>query len=622
MAAETILVVDDAREIRELVADIILRPSGYTILQAESGAEALETAARQRPDLIISDIKMPGVTGLDLARAVQQEWPGLPVILITAEGSEEIAQQALRAGVADYFIKPFDPDDLLRAVTRALARRVPAPAPAGGPEGEALLQHSRALAAELELERVGVQAAAAAAALTGAASAQLWLPDEAGQALSVRGSYPAESGPFSQPVPAAGSLPGQVLSSGQPVLAGGPEAELAPGVRVGAFLGVPVHGAEKVLGVLSVTQPLAGPALPEQAGRALDSLAGYTAAALENARRYAEVQAERRRLYAVLHEIADSVIVLDGAGRLVLLNQAGRDLFKVTRLNVIGQPLAEVVPHLELAALLENDRRSGEITLEDGRTLSVFVSPIATVGRAVVLHDITHLKELDRLKSEFVTTVSHDLRSPLTSILAYVSLMERVGPLNERQQEFMARARDNVQAMTALLTELLDLGQIEAGLDAQKEPLHIGGLVHRLVEERLIEARARSQALQVRVAPNLPLVLINAARLRQLLANLIDNALKYTPERGLIQVEVYPDGGFVILTVSDNGIGIPPADLPYIFDKFFRAGNTRGQYPGTGLGLAIVKSIIDQHGGRIWAHSQAGEGTTFTVMLPIAAKPA
>lgn len=464
MAVQTILIVDDARAIREFVADVILQPSGYRVLQAESGTEALETAAREHPDLIISDIKMPGLSGLDVARAVRQEWPDLPVILITAEGSEELAQQALRAGVSDYFIKPFDPEELLRAAQQALARA------------------------------------------------------EAAQA----------------------------------------------------------------------------------------------------ARHYAAAEAERARLFTILNEIEEGVLVLDDAGRLVLVNHAARRLFAVERLDVTGRPPAELFTHADLLAVLAGERRAEELILEDGRTLSAQLTPIANVGRVLVLHDITHLKELDRIKSDFVTTVSHDLRTPLTSILGYVSLLERVGPLNARQLEFVEQVRTSVQAMTALLTELLDLGRIEAGLETHKEVLHLSGLANRVVEERLPLARSRHQILHVRVSPNLPLVLVNPARLRQMLANLLDNALKYTPERGQVSLDVYAEGEFVVLAVTDSGIGIPPADQPFVFDKFFRASNTRGQYPGTGLGLSIVKSIVDQHGGRIWVDAHPGHGTTFTVMLPVA----
>jgi two-component system NtrC family sensor kinase len=203
-------------------------------------------------------------------------------------------------------------------------------------------------------------------------------------------------------------------------------------------------------------------------------------------------------------------------------------------------------------------------------------------------------------------------------MLGYVSLLERVGPLNERQQEFVAQLRANVQAMTALLTELLDLGRIEAGLDAQKEILPIAGLVLRVVEEFRSAARARGQMLHARVAPGLPPVPMNIVRLRQALMSLVDNALKYTPDKGQISLDVYAEGEFVVITVTDSGIGIPAADQPYIFDKFFRAANVRGKYPGAGLGLSIAKSIVDQHGGRLWVDSRPDAGSTFTLMLPSA----
>jgi two-component system NtrC family sensor kinase len=235
---------------------------------------------------------------------------------------------------------------------------------------------------------------------------------------------------------------------------------------------------------------------------------------------------------------------------------------------------------------------------------------------AVILQDITHLKELDRIKSDFVSTVSHDLRSPLTAILGYIELIERVGSTNKQQKEFIQRVELSVQNITALINDLLDLGRIEAGFDARMEIVPLPTLMTFTldgVRPRLVD---KSQSLVVDLPEQLPPLLGNPVRLRQMLANLIGNAHKYTQPGGEIRVVARAEGGQVIVQVIDNGPGIPLADQPYIFDKFYRASNIAPEVHGTGLGLAIVKSIVETHHGRIWVESTPGQGSRFTIVLP------
>jgi len=256
--------------------------------------------------------------------------------------------------------------------------------------------------------------------------------------------------------------------------------------------------------------------------------------------------------------------------------------------------------------------------LDDGRVFSAQVTPIPEVGQAVTMQDITYLKDLDRIKSDFVSTVSHDLRSPLTAILGYVELIERIGPVTEQQREFIHRVQMNVHNITSLINDLLDLGRIEAGFDARKEVLPLGGIVKYVVEELNEKIARKEQQLTVDIPDDLPTVLGNPGRMRQAVHNLLGNANRFTQKRGKIAVRARSEGSQVILEVGDNGPGIPPADQPHVFDKFYRGSNVPNDVPGTGLGLAIVKSIVENHQGRIWVASSLGKGTVFTLVLPIA----
>jgi two-component system NtrC family sensor kinase len=284
--------------------------------------------------------------------------------------------------------------------------------------------------------------------------------------------------------------------------------------------------------------------------------------------------------------------------------------------DVTGQPLRALIKSPELSDLLSRPKRASDIPLADGRTYSAHVTPIANVGRAVILLDVTQQKKLEKIKADFVTTVSHDLRSPLTAVLGYVNLLDRVGPLNEQQTEFIGQIRISVQQMNRLISDLLDLGKIEAGFDQQKETVDTDALIAQVLEDHAPQATAKQQTLTHDVRGPLPALFGNPFRLKQMLVNLIENSIKYTPEGGRVQLSAYAEGEFIVLVVSDTGIGIAPADLPYVFDKFYRSDAASLSQFGTGLGLSIVKSIVDNHEGRIWVNSRQGQGTTFTVMLP------
>ena len=167
-----------------------------------------------------------------------------------------------------------------------------------------------------------------------------------------------------------------------------------------------------------------------------------------------------------------------------------------------------------------------------------------------------------------------------------------------------------------MITDLLDLGRIEAGFDTQKEVTHLPLVLRYAVDGSRPRTEAKHLIVVVDVPDDLPPVLANPPRLRQVAANLIENAINYTPEGGTVTVKAHSDDGQLVISVSDTGIGIPLADQPYVFDKFYRAANARDDYTGTGLGLSIVKSIVENHNGRIWVDSKPGAGTTFTVVLP------
>jgi two-component system phosphate regulon sensor histidine kinase PhoR len=216
-----------------------------------------------------------------------------------------------------------------------------------------------------------------------------------------------------------------------------------------------------------------------------------------------------------------------------------------------------------------------------------------------------------------VSTVSHDLRSPLTTIKGFIQLLPKAGPLTSQQQEFSAKIVKSVDTITELIGDLLDIGKIEAGVGLEMDVCQMDAIISKVVEDFRSQAEAKRQRLNIELPPQLPPVLGNELRLGQVVANLVGNAIKYTPDEGLISVRANNSNGQIVVSVQDTGFGIPLADQPYVFDKFYRVQSEETDgISGTGLGLAIVKSVVERHNGRVWLESEPGVGSTFTFILP------
>jgi two-component system, OmpR family, phosphate regulon sensor histidine kinase PhoR len=324
---------------------------------------------------------------------------------------------------------------------------------------------------------------------------------------------------------------------------------------------------------------------------------------------------------AILDSATDGIMLLDEHACLRFINSSAIKILNLENKNLTGKPLTEL-PQVDLVEMLgrvsEARYQQDEITLNNGKVYYTKISSTPGKGTIVSMQDISHLKDLDRIKSDFVATVSHDLRSPLTAILGYTELIERVGTINDQQREFIRRIQFSTHNITNLVNDLLDLGRIEAGFDTQKEMVSLSSIARYALEGLRSRIEGKKQDVQLELKEPLPHVLGNPIRLRQMAGNLIGNAVKYTPPNGRIWVRVQSGDGMLIFQVQDTGPGVSPQEQPHIFNKFYRGTNFPPETPGTGLGLAIVKSIAENHQGRVWVDSSPGNGSTFTVVLPAA----
>jgi signal transduction histidine kinase len=517
-----ILVVDDSRHIREFVNEALTVREGFVILEAADGAQGLEIALAERPDLVMLDLEMPRLNGFQVVDALRAKDADIPIILITSHGSEAIAVEFFRQGVKDYLSKPFTADEMYAAIERAMKevrlRR----------ERDALTQHLAAINRELRqrvqemdiLYRVGKSVTSmlsreqllerildAIFYVIGAEEATLMLLDEeSGQLRTALHRQRVAGEPQQGNHRSAEELAADAAQKGEATM-------------TGAMLSAPLKLGDRVIGVLGLGNRVSEQPFSGHEQQLLLALADYAAIAIENARLYTEVQ------------------------------------------------------------------------------------------------------QADQAKSEFVSFVAHELRTPMTSIRGYADMLLKMDdPLSPPQAQFIHTIRSNVVRMQILVSDLQDISRIESGhLRLELQATALSDVLRDALQATQGQIEARSQKLTLNVVEGLPLVRADPARLTQILINLLSNAHKYTPEGGHIRVRAWREGDFVHCAVSDTGIGMSEEDQARLFTKFFRSENpVAREMPGTGLGLCIVKNLVELQGGEIAVESALNQGTTFAFTVPVA----
>lgn len=330
---------------------------------------------------------------------------------------------------------------------------------------------------------------------------------------------------------------------------------------------------------------------------------------------------------AIINSSLDPVIVTDHRNRLLIANHAAASVLgQETCEAMSGMETEQVIKLRPLLALLQSttsESQSAEILLPDKRTYLATASPVLVegrqIGRICIMRDVTYFKELDTMKSDFVSTVSHDLRSPLTLIRGYATMLETTGELNEQQVGYARRIVAGVESMTRLVNNLLDLGRIESGVGLQVENVSVLDIIERTTGALQLQASQKNIQLNVVLPKDMPhAVEADQALLHQAVYNLLENAIKYTPPNGRVTIRTLSQPGALVFVIEDSGIGIPAEDIPHLFEKFYRGKEREARaQPGSGLGLAIVRSIAENHRGRVWVESVAGRGSAFYLQIPL-----
>jgi signal transduction histidine kinase len=440
------------------------------------------------------------------------------------------------------------------------------------------------------------------------------------------------------------------------------------GSEIGSFLNIPLTVENRIIGMLSLFDEKIG-TFDADLMQLTTMIADYAAIALENVRLHErenalwrEAELERMRLSLILGSMAEGLLITDDKGAITSVNTSAEQLLAQAQVNFTPDiqleklaktsdvqwvsRLAEIVDQALAGYTVKNQELvAGQAEEMVPLTLSISAAPLLDasggsarpVGVVAVLNDITPTKQVERLKDEFVSVVSHELRTPLTAIKGYTQHLVR--RIERRLHKTRSMQRENsvavsdlpenhdlrslniVQSQTEhlerLVSDLLDLSQVQWGkLQLRPEPFHLADLLVDMV--RSVQSGAEQHTISLHIKANDTKVIADRARIAQVVGNILDNAVKYSPSGGQVTVRLKQQEGYYQVSISDQGLGISPELFDHIFERFYRVRNTATQQlSGVGLGLYVAKAIIDRHGGRIWLSSNQGTGSTFHFTLPL-----
>jgi signal transduction histidine kinase len=620
----TILIADDNLDNVSLLSRYL--KDEYSLSTAYDGEETLEKTRAEMPDLLLLDVNMPEMDGFQVLREIRSD-PAIehiPVIILTAARLDPADMQfALNLGADDYVMKPFDRRELLARIrTKLRVKEAEDVIRRRNKELSLLPEIGKDLSARLDIDELVNVVLHRTVETLGAMLGHILILNTP---IPIHKEYRLSTVSAEVQLPNLTHFLEQIKGTRQGLILNNtkddPRWEALPDDPIRSAIIVPMFGRLELIGALVLTHEKVGYFNLEHQ-LLLQAITSQAAIALENAQLYTNMAHEKQRMTAVLESVADSILMFDARGNLLLLNPAGEKLFSDYSAK-IDMSLARGCGYDALIELLDETissrkPQSGEIEWPDQRIFSVQFTPIGAGGCVAILHDVSHFKAVERVKDEFISTASHDLKNPITTVLGFSEMLPKAGPLNESQTEFVNYIHSAAEHMRQLVQDLLELAKADMDTTPVKKIVDLQALVSAMVGEFRLQAEAKKQSLQLEETKDQPMTEGDLLSLQQALRNLINNAIKYTPEGGAIRVILEMEAGDAIIRIKDTGYGIPAKDLPFIFDRFYRVRNEDVKnIEGNGLGLAIVKSIIEKQGGQISVKSELHKGSCFSVFLPV-----
>ncbi len=662
--------VDDEESILSLLSEV-LTGEGYKVDGVTSGFDALKKMKENSFDVMLLDLKLPKMDGIEVLRSVKRIDPQLPVIMMTGHVSLESAVDSMRHGAYDYITKPFNLEQALAAVNRGWEKR------ALESQNQQLLDDLKKKIFELEVLYEVSNAVSYASnykqlmrsllsslrkvveydlsACLLARDKKGWIyyevvnPVNSSFVKQVKNNliklYNSENGT---------KVPLDKISAETINLNREKDcSEKARGkTKVKSSLYALITYQDKTTGVIEITSSRED-AFTQRDKKLLDTIASQISVTLQSMK--GALEEAKSKMEKLVESMSDGVIMTDENNEIVVINPAGKKVLMYkrkddTKINFTKELLKEE-RNFDLDQLLNNPDLfkkilTKEIKLEFPKEviLTIDVTGVksingAPMGAVVVLRDITEQKNVERMKSEFISNVSHELRTPLTSIKNSISILSSgiAGEVNKDQREFLDTTRRNVDRLALLINQILDFSRLEAGrIKINKKLIDIKKICELTLESIKPQAIEKEIELKKNLNDDIPKIYVDPDKIEQVLTNLLGNAIKYIPSGSKVELkselitsstlpqeikEHLAKGKqrLVKISVSDTGKGIKQENIKRIFSRFFRVedeGAAVQNQAGTGLGLAISKQIVEEHGGRIWAESEYGMGSTFSFYLP------
>ncbi|NJM05834.1 response regulator [Candidatus Gracilibacteria bacterium] len=656
---EEILVIDDSEQICNLLAEYVLPDLGYRPVVAHTGRQGLQRLRARLPDLILLDLQLPDISGLDLLRLIAQEGYDVPVILMTAHGSEGIAVEAFRLGARNYLIKPFSDIEARTVIDQALRERrlrrekdtLTLSLQQKVQELTVLYRIGKSVTTLMDQEKLLERIVEAGVYITQAEEGFLLLLDENNRELYLRAAKNlGEQRAQSLRMPVEDTMAGQVVRTGKPSRSDKSRAGMSLKVKTGflvrALLQVPITVGDQVIGVLAVDNQQSDRIFTENDQSLLAALADYAAIAIENARLYEAVKGSEERYKGLFANAYDLIFMLDRNLSITSINRIGEQLTGYTTETLIGRSLQtlcapaswdsvkgrlyELLGGRAVAPFeLELRRRDG-----DPIYLEVSAQAMRNGSAASDLHCIArNLTDRRRLEAQLVQSeklsaigqlvagVAHELNNPLTSVSGYAQLLLRDKSLPEETLQDVDQIHTQAERAARIVQNLLIFAREHK---PERSIVAINDVLRATLTLQNYHLKVDNIQIVGDYDPNLPQTVADPHQLQQVFLNLINNARQAMVEKGgrgtltlttrVIEAEIIEGEPQIEVVVGDSGVGIREEDLSRVFNPFF---TTKPVGQGTGLGLSICYGIVQEHGGTIRAESQFGAGTKVRVTLPI-----
>ncbi len=478
--------------------------------------------------------------------------------------------------------------------------------------------------------------------VVGAEAGGISLIDEEAGEVVLRAQHGWTNDFVSQPmrIPFGKGMSGQVIRTDHVVTYNnldGTEELAIPSVRNERFRSIamaPMHARGMIIGILSIMSSKPN-SFSAEIISVLEAIADTVGVALDNARLFETALEEENKLSAILHSTADGIIATDQNGRIRLINHTAETMFDLDGAALVRTPLREIPINPEIRDQLlyalssrnEATQESFEARLATGSILSITVSPVyvekrfdqdsITDGWVIVLRDVTHLRESEIARAQFIQAAAHDMRNPLSVTVNSLHLLQNaLNDQNSHIDEIIMLALSGANRLEALIDGLLKIEQIESGYGVHPTQIDMLDMIGEISAQTAASMNARQIHYEVEIDGQLPAIYADNDLIRRALINYLENAIKYSHEKGNITLHAFVKNNWLHIEVTDDGPGIPPEAQAHLFERFYRVPGTES-IPGTGLGLAIVKSIIQKNGGNVYVRSQLGQGSTFGLTLAL-----